>query len=209
MGREPLSPAISPAVNPILRLGAYTANADPRAAACNAIALVVASNQPIYPFYVAWFVGGDAWAACWTFLSTPFFAAVPWVARRSPLAGRAMLVLTGLVNTMISTKAFGTTSGVELFLVPCALIAALAFRRGEALWAVVLLGWCGATTLLHPFYGAPFGHFSPAELRHFARLNGYSVVTLSLFILWRLGNATLDDARSGSSPNSPRWPQPR
>ena len=57
----------------IWRVGAYAAHEDARTAACSTIALVVAWNQPIYPFYVHWIVGGDAWSACWTFLSTPFF----------------------------------------------------------------------------------------------------------------------------------------
>jgi hypothetical protein len=207
MGRKPLSPAIGAAVNPFTRLREYTDNADTRAAACNSIALIVASNQPIYPFYVAYFVGGDAWAACWTFLSTPLFWSVPWFSRRNPLAGRALLVLAGVANTIVSTKAFGAASRVELFLVPCALIGALAFRRSEVLWAVALIALCAATALLHPLYGASFGQFSATDLEGFARLNGYSLLTLSLFILWRLGSATLDERRSGSSPNTP--PSPR
>lgn len=54
-------------------------------AACNLIALVVASNQPFYPLYVYWAVSGDVWPTFFTFLSTPLFLAVPVVAKRYPV----------------------------------------------------------------------------------------------------------------------------
>jgi hypothetical protein len=68
----------------------YGLHPDPTTAACNRIALLVAINQPIYPFYLLWLVGGDWLTSCWTFLSTPMFAAVPALARRHSVAGRAL-----------------------------------------------------------------------------------------------------------------------
>jgi hypothetical protein len=175
------------------RLRAYPAHADPRAAACNMIALVVAWNQPLYPLYVRWLVGGDAWATCWTFLSTPFFLAVPFVARRNALAGRALLPLAGVANTVLSAKAFGLASGVAWFLVPCGLIALLAFRPRE--WRVTLaLGVVlSATALVLPHLGLPLGAFTFDQYRAFARLNGWSVLALSVVVLWSLGRAAWRD----------------
>ena len=111
-------------------LRAYADNRDPLAAAGNRVALLVAVNQPFYPIYVAWLVG-NAWPTLLTFLSTPLFLAVPAVARRSPQAGRALLVLAGVANTMLAAKAVGVASGVEAFLAPCVVLAGLLFRPGE------------------------------------------------------------------------------
>jgi hypothetical protein len=167
------------------RLRAYPSDPDPRVAACNRIALLVAWNQPTYPLYLHWFVGGDAWVACITFLSTPVFLAVPWVARRRPLAGRALLPLAGIGNGMLSHWAFGTASGVDWFLLPCALIAALAFRRREwrimlALIALTAVAFV-AMRLLDP---VPLGRFTPTDYVRFFRLNGYSVAILCALIGW-------------------------
>ena len=182
----------------LARLKAYVAHTDERVAHCNLIALVVVSNQPFYPLYVAWLVGGDWPSACWTFLSTPFFAAVPYVARRNAVAGRAMLPIVGLANMALSAKAFGTASGVELFVVPCALIAVLAFRRPE--WRIVagLVALAAASLLLHAVYGEPFGRFSPAQDAAFFSLNAWSVATLTVFALWKFGWAIRAEARARS-----------
>ena len=171
------------------RIGAYTAHKDPRAAACSTIALVVAWNQPVFPFYVHWIVGGDAWSACWTFLSTPFFAAVPWLAARDSRAGRALLPAAGIANTIVSTKAFGSASGVAWFLIPCVLITLLAFRKGERGPVLPLLVFATLALALRHHLGAPLGAFSPTEYASFVRLNLYSVGGLSLVILWSLGRA--------------------
>jgi hypothetical protein len=182
-------------MSPVRRLRNYAVHPDPMAAACNRIALLVASNQPFYPLYLWWIVGGDWRVSCWTFLSTPFFAAVPAMARRNPPAGRAMLPLTGIANGILSTKAFGEASGVELFLIPCGLIACLAFRRSE-LWvaAVLLVAMIGAG-LLHGHYGAPLGRFETSEYGHFLRLNATSVAVLSVVIVWSFSRA-----RAASAP---------
>jgi len=48
-----------------------------------------------------------------TFLSTPFFLAVPAVARRSSLLDAAMLPIAGIATTVLSAKGrFGAASGV-------------------------------------------------------------------------------------------------
>ena len=92
-------------------VAAYAANPDPRVASCNTIALLVASNQPFYPLYVYFSVSPHIAPTLLTFLSTPFFLAIPAISRRSPVLGRALLPLTGLANVVVSAKAFGAASG--------------------------------------------------------------------------------------------------
>ena len=122
------------------RIAAYAAHDDPMVAACNLIALVVASNQPFYPLYVYWTVSDHVWATVFTFLSTPLFMAVPAVARRYSKTGRALLPIAGMANTILSARVFGPPSGVDIFLIPCALIAATFFRASERPIAFALIG---------------------------------------------------------------------
>jgi len=172
-------------VTPARRLAAYAAHGDPVTAACNRIALLVASGQPTYPLYVWWAVGGPWWVACWTFLSTPLFLSVPAVARRHATAGRLLLVMAGIANVLLSAKAFGAASGVALFLVPTALIALLALGRlAVGMGALHLAAW-----LMLGQIGAPWGVFSPAQNAHFLRLNAFSVAVLCAVILWSLSRA--------------------
>jgi hypothetical protein len=176
------------------RLGRYAAHPDPRAAACNMIALVVTGNQPLYPLYIAWLVGAGAGVACWTFLSTPFFAAVPFVARRHPVAGRMLLPLAGIANAVLAAKAFGVASGVGWFLIPCAMIAVLAFRPREWRPMLALLGlMLLALPLLLWDIGTPFGPLTPDQYRALARLDIGSVAALSIFVAARLGVAAWRD----------------
>jgi len=168
----------------------YAADEDPLVAAGNSIALVVASNQPFYPLYISWAVSDNIWPSFFTFLSTPFFLAVPWVARRFSLAGRALLPLTGIANTIFSAKLFGEASGVELFLGPCIMIAALLFRQNERFFmflivAVAILVFAS----LHGHYGTPFHLYTSVEYINFLRLNAFSVATLTAFIGLMVSNA--------------------
>ncbi|MFP5454672.1 MAG: hypothetical protein ACLGHK_04145 [Alphaproteobacteria bacterium] len=179
------------------RLRSYAAHPDPRAESCNWIALAVASNQPIYPLYLLWAVGGDWWVSVWTFLSTPFFLAVPAVARRNAAAGRAMLPLVGIGNGVISAKAFGVASGVELFLIACALIGLLAFRGGERRWTIGIWAAAAGAALLHDHYGAPFGRFDASQYADFFRLNAYSVAALCGLVLLSLGRIAWSEPGKG------------
>lgn len=165
------------------RIAAYAAHDDPKVAACNLIALIVASNQPFYPLYVYWAVSEHILPTFFTFLSTPFFLAVPAVARWSPTAGRALLPLAGIGNTVLSAKVFGQASGVEIFLVPCALIAATFFGPSERLVAFILIGLAALVYLgLDGAYGAPVHLYSASEYRAFFRLNALSAGTLTVFV---------------------------
>jgi len=162
---------------------AYVNHPDPRVAAANSISLLVAFNQPFYPLYLYWLVDDDITAAWFTFLSTPLFVAVPAVARWNDTAGRALLPLAGIGNTVLSAWLFGVTSAVEIFLVPCGTIALLLFRPRER---VVGLGLTflafGAFLLLHNAYGTPLARYDAAQYSALARLNIMSACMLSAFV---------------------------
>jgi hypothetical protein len=171
-------------------IAAYAHADDPLAAATNFIALCVVGNQPFYPLYVWGLVGDDRWVSFLTFLSTPFFLAVPAVARRSSLAGRAMLPIVGIANTVLSAKAFGAASGVELFLCPCAMIAGMALRSRERAIMLAIIGLSlAAFALLHDRLGAPLHLFSPEEYARFLSLNAWSVASLTAFAALQFSNA--------------------
>ncbi len=185
MGRQPLPPPPRlTRYNDFARgvwrwIAAYAANPDPRVASCNIIALLVASNQPFYPLYVYLSVSRDIAPTLLTFLSTPFFLAVPAVSRRWPALGRALLPLTGLANVVVSAKAFGPASGVAIFIVPCALIAAAFFRPSEKVFAFALLAVALAIFLGMDSYAfVPVHAYFETEYAAFVRLNALSAGAL-------------------------------
>jgi hypothetical protein len=185
MGRQSLPPSpdltrLGDFAREIWRwIAAYMANPDPRVASCNTIALLVASNQPFYPLYVYFWVSRHIAPTLLTFLSTPFFLAVPAISRRSPVFGRALLPLTGLANVLASAKAFGAASGVAIFIVPCALIAAAFFRPSERILAFALLALALATFLgIDSYASDPIHIYSQTEYAAFARLNALSATAL-------------------------------
>ena len=124
----------------LLRLREYAANPDPLANAAGTIAIVVTVNQPFYPLYLHAIAGIAAWPAWLTLVSTPLFMAVPAVARSHPLAGRALLPIAGVANTVLCVKLFGIASAVELFLLPCVLLG----RE---------LGWIEGRTVAIEYHG--------------------------------------------------------
>lgn len=159
---------------------AYAAHPDPRVAAANFLALLVASNQPFYPLYIWWLVSDQIWPSFFTFLSTPFFLAVPALARKNSLAGRALLPATGIANGIQCAWLFGVASGVEMFLIPCAVLALLLFRPRERLvsYGLTFAAFL-AYFLLHDAYGAPAVQYSQAEYQDFLRLNVLSAAALT------------------------------
>lgn len=165
------------------RVAAYAAHDDPMVAACNQISLMVASSQPFYPLYVWWMVSDHIWATFFTFLSTPLFLVVPAVAKRYSRSGRALLPVAGIANTMLSAKVFGVASGVEIFLIPSALIAAAFFRTSERLVAFGLIAAALLAYLaMDEGYGPPIHAYTASEYQAFFRLNAMSAGTLTVFI---------------------------
>lgn len=173
---------------PAKRLRDYVGNPDPLAEAANTVAMVIACNQPFYPFYLYFAVGGASWPSWLTLLSTPFFVAVPVVARRSSLAGRTMLALLSIAATMLAVKALGAASYVQLFLLPCVALGALLFRPGErAVMALVFLSAILAyLSLANPFLdvglGVGIATLSPGDEGAIAAVNAMSVVCLTAVI---------------------------
>lgn len=185
------------------RVAAYAAHDDPLTAAANWIALVVAWNQPFYPLYLWAAVGADKIApSLLTFLSTPFFLAVPAVAKRHSLAARVLLPMTGIGNSILSTKAFGAGSGVEIFLLPCALIGAALFRPVER-WIGLAMVALSAATYFIPlrFYGQPLAGYSAADNSAMVGLNALSAATLVVFIgLLLSGAVATSEGRGDQAP---------
>jgi hypothetical protein len=180
-------------MSPWRAVRSYTAHPDPLVAAANLIAVVVAWNQPFYPLYLYFLIGDDIGVSFFTFLWTPFFVAVPAVARRHSLAGRALLPLTGMANTVMCAKLFGEASGVELFLAPCVMIASMLFRRSERLVMLALVGLGLLAYIgLHGRYGAPYHRYSAEEYARLFSLNALSVGTLTAFVGLAFANAIAD-----------------
>jgi hypothetical protein len=93
--------------------------------------------------------------------------------------GRALLPLTGLANVVVSAKAFGAASGVAMFIVPCALIAAGFFRPSERIFAFALLALALAIFLgINSPVIEPLHTYSQTEYAAFVRLNALSASAL-------------------------------
>jgi len=66
--------------------------------------------------------------------SAPIFLTIPFLAARSPLAGRIALPLIGTFDTLFETKLFGSASGTELYFAACMMLVALSFQADEKWW---------------------------------------------------------------------------
>jgi cellulose synthase/poly-beta-1,6-N-acetylglucosamine synthase-like glycosyltransferase len=174
-------------------LARYLAHPDPLATAGNLVALVVGSNQPLYPLTLYWATGADVSGTFICFLSAPVFLAVPFVARRSSLGGRVMLVVLGAVDTFISIKSYGAAGGTELYLGPCILLSTMLFRWRErwlafGLTAAILAG----LFILHGRYGASYLAWSDRDYATMVDLNIVYVAILAAFIGLSVGRARGD-----------------
>lgn len=157
----------------------YAAHGDPRIALANLIALLIVSNQPFYPLYVYGIAGNAAWITVVTFLSTPFFFAVPAAARCNAAAGRILLCITGTANTVLCMKVLGEQTGVGLFLLPCILLGVLLFRPAQRLAIAFCAGLpMMAFLLLHGRLGPPLHPFSAQQYTSLVTLHAVSVGAL-------------------------------
>jgi hypothetical protein len=162
----------------------YADNPDPLAATGNVVALVLAGNGPFYPLYVAIIAGtgGMPWLLL-TLLSFPFFLAVPALARVHSRLGRITLSLIATGNTVFCTWLLGVPSGVELFLLPCAMLASVLFRPRERLLMLPLAGLpVAAYLVLHDRYAPPPHSYQPAEYAGLFSMNAFSAAMISIFI---------------------------
>lgn len=181
----------------LARLRDYLAHSDPRAALANTVALVVASNQPFYPLYVYWAVSPTIWPTYASFLSTPFFLAVPWLMRRSTLLGRATLLFAGIGNTLVCAIALGRSSGVDVFLIPCLVLALLLFRRSER-WLGFAFAALVAVVYLAPdgIIGTPGHLYAANEYAALQRLNFISAASLTGLVALLFANILEDKSPS-------------
>ncbi len=157
----------------------YAAHDDPLVAASNSISLFVAASQPFYPIYVWWIAGADAWPTLFTLLSTPFFLAVPAMARANTIFGRALLPVAGIANTAVTAALLGPATGVLLFLGPVMMIAMLQFRREERWWGLSISALAGAVYLaLDALAPAGLVAIAPAEAARLVTLHAISAASL-------------------------------
>lgn len=172
-------------------LKAYAAHDDRRAATGNMIALVIAGNGPFYPLYAFAMIGWAAWPTLLTMVSSPVFAAVPWVTRRHARVGRVMLLLAGTLNTVWCTELLGPDTAVDLFLLPCVVLAALLFLH-EAWWLKLsmLALPVAAYILLPDVRGAPLLPLSIADAARMVTLNRTSVGILTGFLGWQFSRVS-------------------
>ena len=162
------------------------AEGDARAAVVAATAWLIVANKPFYPLWVGW-VAGDGLAAWPTVATLPAYAAIALLARRHSLTARLALPIVGAIDTLLATKLFGAASGTELFLVPCLLLAVVAFNADEeALWSRgLLVGLGGVFVAARVGLGAALGPWSGEAAAALLGLNAFSVAGLSFFLGWR------------------------
>jgi hypothetical protein len=162
----------------------YVAADDPRVAAANLVALVLAWNTPFYPLYLFGAAGAAMSKGAWLTLCVfPLFLAVPAITRWNDTWGRVLLVSAGTGNTLFCTWLLGEASGTSLFLLPCITLAALSFRRSEGRLLFPLLALPMVTGLAlsgrYPF--SPFA-CADAACSEIVWLNAVSVAILLAFL---------------------------
>ncbi len=203
IGSDNLRPIVSLMLPAPLRriadwLRAYTDNPDPLAATGNLVALVLAGNAPFYPLYGAFVAGtgGMPWLLL-TLLSFPFFLAVPALSRIQSRLGRVALALITTGNTVFCTWLIGEPSGIELFLLPCAMLASVLFRPSERLLMLPLAGLpVVAYLFLHGSYGVPPHLYQDTEYAGLLSMNAFSAAMISIFIGMVFARLYADPARS-------------
>jgi hypothetical protein len=169
---------------------AYVEHRDPLARAANKIAIFILSNQPFYPLYIYFLVGGRFWPALFTLISSPFYAAVPGLMRRNSLAGKWLLIAASIGNTLLSIKVVGPESGLELFFFPCAVLGALIFssKQTTSAWIAAVLP-IALFLVLRGRYGAPLEIFSVAEYGALLTLHAVSAGAICIFICFSAASA--------------------
>lgn len=165
---------------------AYFDGPTPRASIAASVAFIVVSNQPFYPFYLYLLLGGRAWPALLTWASAPLFAAVPRVGRSHEARGGALLVTAGMANTALCTLAMGPGSGVELFYLPCLVLALLLFTGGGRITALVatLAATAGLMAAVRIAGAEGLVAVTPEEAASLRRINAFSVAGLLAVMAW-------------------------
>lgn len=171
-------------------LKAYAAHDDPATHAANIVAMVVGWNGPFYPIYMVFLLGWQiAGASLLTTLAAPLFLAIPLLSRRSSVAARLLLPLIGAANTVWCLKLLGADSGIDLFFLPCVILAVLLYRRREkppflvSVFIPSLLNFLPTT-----FLGATLIPLNGGQASSMRTLNESSVICLTVFIAFQFSN---------------------
>jgi hypothetical protein len=168
------------------RTQGYVHDDDPLVEESNWVALTIGTHLPLWPLYIWWAAGRQAWpSSLWTVTMAPVFCLIPLVSRRSGLAGRISMVLAGIANTVLTRWAIGPYCGTELFFVPCAVLAALSFRRSERFLMVFFTSLPLAVWYIwRDFAGAGLHHYDHDSAQSILTLNVISVSVLITAFGW-------------------------
>ncbi len=159
---------------------------DPLTQASVTVAWVIFVNKPFYPIYIWYLIGNGFTASLGTLLAAPLFLAVPFLARRAPIAARFTLPLVGTCDTFFETKLFSQNSGTELFYAACIMLVALSFREDEKWRQRGLAVLVFAVVLISRVYiGAPLHAWTEPDLASLFNLNVFAVASLMTFITLR------------------------
>ena len=157
---------------------------DPLTSASVTTAWVIVFNKPFYPLYVWWVAGSGVRVSLLTLVALPLFAAVPFLARRSPNAARASLPLDrgrrhGVLDPDVRRK-LRRRSLLRALRDACDRLVPGRGGRGlrAPLTALTLLAFAGLR------FAAPAGVFPwpPSETAALVNLNLYSAASLTAFI---------------------------
>ncbi len=173
-------------MSPLQWLREHTGHSNPLVAASNETAVLIASNQPFYPLYIWYLIGSNgALLSLLTLLSTLLFVLTPLVSRYDTCLSRAVPVLAGAANTLMCVQIFGLASGVELFLIPCVMLAALSYSRADRVWALTLIGLIAIAYIgLRLIHVAPWAELGGEDNKSLFKLHAFSVAGLSAYIAW-------------------------
>lgn len=164
----------------------FARHRDPLAEAGNWVALTIGSHLPFWPLYVLWAAGRQALpSALLTMAMAPAFLAVPLLARRSSLQGRMAVPLLGIANTVFTIWILGLSSGTEVFLFPCAALAALIFRRSERRLMLALTALpLGVWYVLQTHAPTPLHHYDADAAHRLVVLNVCSIGVIIVLFGW-------------------------
>lgn len=148
---------------------------------------MLAWNQPFYPLYLWLIIGDPAWATLPAIVMTFAFAAVALLGRRASLGARIALPMLGIANTVLYLLLLGEASGVGLFLLPCAMLAATLFRWSErfvmvAISSTPLVVWLALRGRVTTGSIA----MTPEQTASVFTMNAVSVGVLMVFLGWVL-----------------------
>ena len=168
------------------RVRSFASHPDPLAEMSNWVALAIGSHLPFWPLYVLWAAGWQAWpSSLLTAAMAPIFLAIPVISRQSGLLGRLALPIMGIINTVFTIWVLGVNSGTEVFLVPCAVLAALTFRKKErplmlGLTILPLVVWY----LLQGHPPTPLHQYDRAAAHNLQVLNVCSIGVIIVLFGW-------------------------